>query len=266
MFDDVADLRPMRCEFQLVGRHRRQANSFEPPQALSSLPALQGTWQPKNSKSTSATNSGLRPERRRWSRRLGVGSRTLASRAASSGRPRPRLDSRTFLRGALEQALAAGGDGLPPFRSVTYSFMAQAWSGNRLLHYELWLRSRLRVLEIGLHFEADPLTNARLLAAFRAHERSIRRALGSEARVEPWDKGWARVWEPLQLEPLDEDFQRRVSGRLGRYVKALEPILQMELPAGVAWSRPRGNAGVRTRMLRANLTAAADPPGKGDSS
>jgi hypothetical protein len=129
--------------------------------------------------------------------------------------------------------------------------MAQIWSGNRLLHYELWMRDRMRVLEIGLHFEADPLTNARLLAAFRARERSVRRALGSATRIESWDKGWTRVWEPVALEALDERFQQEIAARLGRYVKTLEPILRSEVPAGVEWSEPRGNGTTRPRMLRA---------------
>ena len=185
------------------------------------------------------------------SARTSSASSTSRSRVSTSARARPRLDSRTFLRGAVEHALAAAGAGLPQFRSTTHSYMAQLWSGNRLLHYELWMRDRLRVLEIGLHFEADPLTNARLLAAFHARERSIRRGLGSDARVEGWDKGWARVWEPLALEPLDEQFQDRVAERLRRYIRTLEPILRSEVPAGVEWSEARGSGGTRTRMLRA---------------
>lgn len=114
--------------------------------------------------------------------------------------------------------------------------MAQLWSGNKQLHYEAWIRERLGVIEVGLHFEADALTNARLLAAFRAHEREIRRALGSEARIEGWDKGWARVWEPIELAPLDKTFLERVGRRIVAYVDALEPVLRAELPSDVAWS------------------------------
>lgn len=117
--------------------------------------------------------------------------------------------------------------------------MAQLWSGNKQLHYEAWIRERLGVIEVGLHFEADTLTNARLLAAFRARERGIRRALGSEARIEAWDKGWARVWEPIDLATLDRAFLERVGRRLAAYVRALEPVLRAEVPADVIWSEPR---------------------------
>jgi hypothetical protein len=117
--------------------------------------------------------------------------------------------------------------------------MAQLWSGNKQLHYEAWIRARLGVIEVGLHFEADALTNARLLAAFRAKERGIRRALGTEVRIEGWDKGWARVWEPIDLATLDHAFLERIGARVAAYVDALEPILRGEVPSDVAWSEPR---------------------------
>ena len=117
--------------------------------------------------------------------------------------------------------------------------MAQLWSGNKQLHYEAWIRERLGVIEVGLHFEADALTNARLLAAFRAKERTIRRALGPEARIEPWDKGWARVWEPIDLATLDRAFLERIGARVVAYVGALEPVLRAEVPADVIWSEPK---------------------------
>jgi hypothetical protein len=107
------------------------------------------------------------------------------------------------------------------------------------LHYEAWIRDRLAVIEVGLHFEADALTNARLLAAFRARERTVRRALGPHVRVESWDKGWARVWEPVPLATLDQVFLDRIGMRIGAYVSALEPLLRTELPSDVAWSERR---------------------------
>ena len=151
----------------------------------------------------------------------------------------PRLDSRTFLRGVVDRALGEMPGDLPPLHSVTYSYMAQLWSGNKQLHYEAWIRDRLGVIELGLHFEADALTNARLLAAFRARERSIRRTLGSDTRIETWDRGWARVWEPVALVTLDRVFLEKIGDRIAAYVIALEPLLRSEVPSGVAWSESR---------------------------
>jgi hypothetical protein len=145
---------------------------------------------------------------------------------------------------------------LASFRNATHFSILQIWFGNLSLHYEAWIRSRLKVLELGLHFEADPLTNARLLAAFRARDRAVRRALGEDTRIEPWDKGWARIWEPLELASIDATFLERVAARLAAYITALEPILRDELPADVAWAEPiprsaqRAPTGVRAKARR----------------
>ena len=107
--------------------------------------------------------------------------------------------------------------------------------GNKLIHYEASHRPRLHTIEIGLHFESDDLTNARLLGAFRARERSIRRKLPT-ARLEEWDKGWARIWEPVAYERIDAALREDIAARLARYITTLEPMLRDELPADVAWS------------------------------
>jgi hypothetical protein len=133
------------------------------------------------------------------------------------------------------------------------SFMAKLWYGNKDLHYEIWVRERLRTIEVGLHFEADPLTNARLLAAFTANGKAIRRALVG-ARIEEWDRGWARVWEPVPLRRMDAGFAADLADRTAAYVNALEPILRRELPSDVTWSEPgpaaRTMASARSRASR----------------
>jgi len=143
-----------------------------------------------------------------------------------------------FLR-ALPASLR---DDLPPplrdFRWTAYSYQVKAWYGNADLHYEIWVRSRLHVVELGLHFEADDLTNARLLAAFGARGKDVKRALGNDARIEEWDKGWARVWEPISLELPDAELSERVDTRFATYMRTLEPILRDELPSDVAWKMP----------------------------
>ena len=124
------------------------------------------------------------------------------------------------------------------FRYEAISFQSKLWYGNKDLHYEIWSRERLGTIEIGLHFEADPLTNARLLAAFTAKAKRIRRAL-ADARIEEWDRGWARVWEPLPHRKADESLARELSARIAAYVSTLEPILRHELPSDVEWSHPK---------------------------
>ena len=125
---------------------------------------------------------------------------------------------------------------LRDFQWQATSWMAKAWYGNRALHYEIWVRSHVKVVELGLHFESDALTNARLFGAFRARAKQVTRALGGDARIEEWDKGWTRVWEPLPIQDIDEAYGERIERRFVDYVRVLEPILRDELPNDVEWS------------------------------
>jgi hypothetical protein len=146
-----------------------------------------------------------------------------------------RIDSQTLLRGVVADTRRA----LPPeFRAAqaTKGFgLIKLYYGNPKLHYEANHQARSRTIEIGLHFEADRFTNARLLGAFRVHEKRIQPEIPG-ARLEQWDKGWARVWEPIAYEELDVALQREVAGRLARYISVLEPMLREELPADVPWA------------------------------
>jgi hypothetical protein len=140
---------------------------------------------------------------------------------------------------------------LREFQWESYSFQSKLWYGNKALHYEIWPREKLGTIEIGLHFEADPLTNARLLAAFTANAKAVRRKL-VDARIEEWDRGWARVWEPLPHRKPDAQLAVELAERIAGYVTALEPILRRELPSDVAWTvremrPPRAKAAAKSR-------------------
>ena len=169
------------------------------------------------------------------------------------------MEPRSLLRSLPDLVRPLLPSDLREFRSGARWVIVQVYYGNRDLHYEAWHRAKLRTIEIGLHFEADPLTNARLLGAFRRRERAIRRALGEAARVEEWDRGWARIWEPVPYQSLDAALQARLAARLARYITVLEPILREELPADVAW-RPairRTRSSGSPRRARAARGAAA---------
>ncbi len=124
---------------------------------------------------------------------------------------------------------------LGAFQWNAINWQAKAWSGNKALHYEIWVRHHAKTVELGLHFEADALTNARLLGAFRSRAKDVRRGLGRDPRIEEWDKGWTRIWEPFSLEKLEPAFTGRIQSRFVDYVRVLEPILRDELPNDVAW-------------------------------
>ncbi|GAC1460867.1 MAG: hypothetical protein NVSMB8_11770 [Candidatus Limnocylindrales bacterium] len=141
----------------------------------------------------------------------------------------------SFCKG-LPRAVADGlGEAALPHHLAT-GHMVKLWSGNKQLHYECGIYLQRKVIELGLHFESDAMTNARLLGAFRGREKAIARRLPA-ARIEAWDKGWARIWESIPLQPIDERFAARITTTLIRYVRVLQPILEDELPADVPWTR-----------------------------
>jgi hypothetical protein len=119
---------------------------------------------------------------------------------------------------------------LPPdlrdFRWHARAWLVQIHYGQPALHYEVWSMPYRNVLELGLHFEQrDPAANARLLAYFDAHAIAIKAELGERVEVEPWDRGWAKVYETWPLEPFEPPFVERVAERLAQMVAYLQPLL-----------------------------------------
>lgn len=120
---------------------------------------------------------------------------------------------------------------LPPalgdFRWRARAWLVQIHYGNPRLHYEVWSLSRRNLLELGLHFEhRDRALNARLLNHFDAHAVAIKAELGGQVEVEPWDKGWAKVYETLPLEPFDAAYLEKVARRLAHVIAYLQPLLE----------------------------------------
>jgi len=141
----------------------------------------------------------------------------------------------SFCKGLPRAVATELGPDAAPHSSAT-GWMVKLWFGNKDLHYECGVYQRRKVVELGLHFESDAFTNQVLLGALRGHAKTIARKL-PDARIEPWDKGWARVWQPIALQPFDEPFSAQVATTLAKYVRVLEPILEDSLPANVRWSR-----------------------------
>src|SRR3972149_326895 len=123
------------------------------------------------------------------------------------------VDSRALLRGLVDAIRRSVPDQqLPAFQTRDGFGLVKVFCGNPKLHYEANHQPKSSTIEVGLHFEADEFTNARLLGAFRIHERRIQRELPG-ARLEEWDKGWTRIWEPVAYQELDAVFQRDVAPR-----------------------------------------------------
>lgn len=140
-----------------------------------------------------------------------------------------------FCKGLPSAVARELGPGAPPHSSAT-GWMVKLWFGNKDLHYECGVYLRRKVVELGLHFESDAFTNQLLIGAIRGHARAIARRLPT-ARIENWDKGWSRVWEPIALEPFDDHYGLQLAKTLAKYVRVLEPILEDSLPADARWSQ-----------------------------
>ncbi len=94
------------------------------------------------------------------------------------------------------------------------------------LHYEVWVRGKDRLIEVGLHLEADPATNDALLAYFESRAVEIHAALGARVEIERWTHTWCRVHEIVPYETLDTALAETVAKKLTRMITILQPMLE----------------------------------------
>ncbi len=122
----------------------------------------------------------------------------------------------------------------------------QLFYDKRALHYEVWVRGKERLLEIGLHFESNRETNAKLLDYFREWGRSfeIKAELGDQVEAEQWTTSWTRVHQLVPYQQLDEDTARATGERLAKMIEVLQPML--ERAASEIIPRPVRKARART--------------------
>lgn len=152
--------------------------------------------------------------------------------ARSRRPPRPRLapgELRTadFLQELIVATRAHLPRRLRDFQWRQQWALAKVFYDDPAVHFEAWLhRARGRV-ELGLHFETrDPARNARMLAYVAEEMVFLKAALGDGLEAEPWDRGWARVYLTLPLEPLRPDYCDRLGEQFAALIEALEPLCQ----------------------------------------
>jgi hypothetical protein len=91
-------------------------------------------------------------------------------------------------------------------------------------HYEAWHHTGDGRLEIGLHFEGSREENQDAFEFFRAHVIEIKAQL-PRAELEPWDRGWCRVYETFRAPQLDEEVLDSAIDCLSGYIVTLQPLL-----------------------------------------
>ena len=96
--------------------------------------------------------------------------------------------------------------------------------GRPELHYEVWHHTGAGRLEIGLHFEGSADANQRAFDYFRERMVEVKARL-PRAELEPWDRGWSRLYETLPAPQLDELVLSSAVERMEAYITTLQPML-----------------------------------------
>jgi hypothetical protein len=125
--------------------------------------------------------------------------------------------------------------------------------GEPRIHYEVWLVGKTQLLEVGLHFEADPDTNLAWLEFLIAHQAELIAELGPAYELERWTASWTRLHRCLPLRPLDDAYLDEVAEELAWLIEAAQPLIaeggsQIPPPAS-ALAISRGHPG-RDRSRR----------------
>ena len=96
--------------------------------------------------------------------------------------------------------------------------------GRPEFHYEAWHHTGVGRLEIGLHFEGSAAENQEAFDFFRGHMLEVKAQL-PRAELEPWDRGWSRLYETLPAQQLDEGVLDDAAVRMADYIVTLQPLL-----------------------------------------
>ena len=126
------------------------------------------------------------------------------------------------LRKDLKQRLPAG---LRDFRTTRgRGRLMKVYFEEPSFHYEAWHHAGAGRLEIGLHFEASAADNDAAFDYFRSRMVEVKSGL-PRAELEPWDRGWSRLYETLPAPRLDDAVLDRSVGCLVDYIVNLQPLL-----------------------------------------
>jgi hypothetical protein len=96
--------------------------------------------------------------------------------------------------------------------------------GRPEIHFEAWHHTGAGKLEVGLHFEGPAELNQRAFDFFRPRMVEIKASL-PRAELEPWDRGWSRLYETLAASQLDELVLGNAVERLAAYIITLQPLV-----------------------------------------
>src|SRR2546427_1633548 len=130
-----------------------------------------------------------------------------------------------FFAGLRNQLKATLPAGLRDFRTVRgRGRLMKVYFGEPAFHYEAWHHTGAGRLEVGLHFEASATENDQAFDFFRSRMVEVKAGL-PRAELEPWDRGWSRLYETVPAARLDDEVLERADDCLAADVVALQPLL-----------------------------------------
>jgi hypothetical protein len=129
---------------------------------------------------------------------------------------------RKGLKARLPQPLRAFDIGRGRGRLIKFHY------GRPELHYEAWHHTGAGRLEVGLHFEGPADENQRAFDFFRPRMVEVKASLPL-AELEPWDRGWSRLYETFPAPQLDERILDTTTERMAAYISTLQPLLEIFL-------------------------------------
>lgn len=97
--------------------------------------------------------------------------------------------------------------------------------GRPEVHFEAWHHVAAGRFEVGLHLEGSPAANQARFQLLAARIVEIRGRL-PHAELEPWDRGWCRLYETFAATALTSTVLDAAARRLAAYMTTLQPMLE----------------------------------------
>lgn len=148
------------------------------------------------------------------------------ARGQSTRRERRFVRTAGFFRALPPLVKAALPAGLREVSHRARSSQAQWFFGDSRLHFEAWWHANTGRLELGFHLEAEPAINDRIAAGLAGQLLLIKARLGQQLDLEPWDRGWVRLYETHAIEVFDAAQIKRTATRMAELIAFIWPMCQ----------------------------------------
>lgn len=140
----------------------------------------------------------------------------MAVRTVAAGR----WTSDGLFRPLLEELPRRLPGSLRGYSHVRRGALLKIHYGHSETHFEAWAHAATARVEVGLHFEGSRDLNQEAFVFFRSLMVAVKAGL-PRAELEPWDRGWARLYETIPVA----EAQVRLTPTVAAYLVTLQPML-----------------------------------------